>query len=144
MRNLILDPMVVAEDFSVMLHLLRCRPHRDGCPSPTKSPYTSFVRKVWIGVVSVLPQDGCELLSATRGAYVNFLTLAGDEAEYRSKVASALAYYRLELHGFENVRLFTLSDNPAEELISIADELRRDNNPQHVRYGTFHTFERVM
>ena len=99
---------------------------------------------MWIGVVSVLPEDGCELLSVHKGAYVNFLTLAGDEAEYRSKVASALAQYRLELHGLENVRLFTLSDNPAEELISIAEELQRDNNPQHVRFGTFHTFERVM
>ena len=76
----------------------------------------SFVKNVWIGVVSVLPQDGCELLSAHRGAYVNFLTLAADEAEYRSKVASVLTHYRLELHGLENVRLFTLSDNPAEEL----------------------------
>jgi len=102
------------------------------------------VKNVWIGVVSVLPEDGCELLSVHKGAYVNFLTLAGDEAEYRSKVASALAHYRLELHGLENVRLFTLSDNPAEELISIAEELQRDNNPQHVRFGTFHTFERVM
>jgi hypothetical protein len=113
-------------------------------PLREKSKYTSFVKNVWIGVVSILPKDGCELLSAHSGAYVNFLTLAGDEAEYRSKVTSALAHYRLELHGLENVRLFTLSDNPAEELISIAQELQRDNNPQHVRFGTFHTFERVM
>lgn len=94
--------------------------------------------------MSVVPQDGCELLSVHKGAFVNFLTLADDEAEYRSKVASALVDYRLELHGLENVRQFTLSDNPSEELISLAEELQRENNPKHVRFGTFHTFERLM
>ena len=113
-------------------------------PLISEPEYTFSVKDVWIGVVSVLPQDGCELLSAHNGAYVNFLTLAGDEAEYRSKVTSALAHYRLELHGLENVRPFTLSENPAKELITIAEELQRDNDPQHVRFGTFHTFERVM
>jgi hypothetical protein len=91
-----------------------------------------------------LPQEGCELLSADKGAFVNFLTLATDEAEYRSKVGAALAHYRLDLQGFENIRLFSVPDSPSEEIVSIAEELQRSNNQKHVRYATFHTFVRIM
>ena len=100
--------------------------------------------QVWIAVVGVVPREGCELLLANQGAYINFLTLASSEAEYRAKVAGALGYYCLELMEFEDVRPFSLSDNSSEEIISIAEQLARDNNPQHVRYSTFHIFPRVM
>jgi hypothetical protein len=63
---------------------------------------------------------------------VNFLTLAGDEAEYRSKVVSALAHYRLE----ERAPVYAIGQSGGS-LVSIAEELKRDNNPQHVRFGSF-------
>ena len=100
--------------------------------------------QVWIAVVEVAPREGCELLSVNEGAFINFLTLARSEAEYRAKVAGALGYYCLELLEFEHVRPFSMSDGSSEEIVSIAEELERDNNPQHVRYSTFHTFPRVM
>ena len=100
--------------------------------------------QVWIAVVGVAPREGCELLSVNEGAYINFLTLASSEAEYRAKVAGALGYYCLELLEFEDVRPFSRSDGSSEEIVLIAEELERDNNPQHVRYSTFHTFPRVM
>lgn len=100
--------------------------------------------KAWIGVVGVTPREGCELLSAHEGAYINFLTLAHNEAEYRAKVAGALGYYRLELLEFEDVRPFSHAEGSSQEITSIAEELERHNNPQHVRYSTFHTFPRVM
>jgi hypothetical protein len=49
---------------------------------------------VWIGVVGVVPRDGCELLEPEEGAYVNFLTLAASDSEHRAKVIGALSYYR--------------------------------------------------
>ena len=55
--------------------------------------------QVWIAVVGVVPGEGCELLPANEGAYINFLTLASSEAEYRAKVGAALNDYRLELVG---------------------------------------------
>jgi hypothetical protein len=100
--------------------------------------------QVWIAVVGVVPRDGCELLSANQGAYINFLTLASSEAEYRAKVAGALSYYCLELVEFEDVRPFSPSDGSSQEIASLAEELAQGNNPQHVRYSTFHTFPRVM
>jgi len=128
---------------------------RDACRFRTAKkrllPYTASAMgdnseptQVWIAVVGVVPREGCELLSANQGAYINFLTLASSEAEYRAKVAGALSYYCLELVEFENVRPFSPSDGSSQEIVSIAEELARGNNLQHVRYSTFHIFPRVM
>lgn len=84
------------------------------------------------------------LLSTHEGAFVNFLTLASSADEYRAKVTSALSYYHLELLEFQDVRPFSSSDNPSEDILSIAAELQEARNQRHVRYGTFHIFPRVM
>jgi hypothetical protein len=99
---------------------------------------------VWIGVVGVVPQEGCELLSPQKGAFINFLTLARSESEYRAKVLGALSSYRLNAVEFEHVRPFSDSDNPSQEILSIAAELDESRNPKHVLYATFHTYPRVM
>jgi hypothetical protein len=99
---------------------------------------------VWIGVVGVLPREGCELLSPQTGAFVNFLTLAASEFEYRAKVMGALSSYRLDLLEFQDVRPLSESDAASEEILAIAAELECSRNYEHVRYATFHTFSRVM
>jgi hypothetical protein len=99
---------------------------------------------VWIGVVGFAPRSGCELLSPDKGAYTNFLTLARSASEYRAKVIGALSSYQLELLEFEDVRPFSESDRPSEEILAIAAELEENRNPQHVRYATFNTFPRKM
>ena len=86
----------------------------------------------------------CELLSPDKGAYTNFLTLARGESEYRAKVIGALSYYQLELLEFEDVRSFSESDNPSDEILEIAAELEENRNPKHVRYSTFNNFLRKM
>ena len=99
---------------------------------------------VWIGVVGVVPREGCELLSPDEGAYVNFLTMASSDSDYRAKVIGALSGYRLELLEFEDVRPLSASDRRSEEILTIAAELEDSGNAQHVRYATFHTFLRKM
>lgn len=101
-------------------------------------------QKVWIGVVGVLPRPGCELLSPDKGAYINFLTFALDEKDYRAKVIGALNDYCLELIEFEDVRPLTISDNSSGQIHSIAEELINTGDPRHVRYSTFHIFPRLM
>jgi hypothetical protein len=95
-------------------------------------------------VVGVIAGTECKLLSPQEGAYVNFLTVASSESEYRAKISGALNYYRLQLIEFQDVRPFSLSDNSSEEIQTIANELEDNENKQHVRYSTFHTFPRVM
>jgi len=99
---------------------------------------------VWIGVVGVVPREGCDLLSPDKGAFVNFLTLATSEPEYRAKVVGALSDYRLDLVEFQDVRPFSRSEEPSEEILLIAAELEEARDFQHVRFATFHTFRRVM
>ena len=112
------------------------------CSPVTSGPTDQGV--VWIGVVGVVPREGCELLAPQRGAFVNFLTLANNEAEYRDKVAGTLSDYLLELLEFQDVRPFSSADEPSREIVSIAAELEEGRNPQHVRFATFHTFPRLM
>jgi hypothetical protein len=99
---------------------------------------------VWIGVAGVVPREGCGLLSAHEGAFINFLTLASSASEYRAKVSGALSHYGLELLDFQDVRPLSHSDNPSQDILAIAAELEESRNPKHVRYATFHTFPRVM
>lgn len=99
---------------------------------------------VWIGLVGVSPREGCDLITTDEGAYVNFLTLASSEAEYRAKVSGALGFYRLELIEFEDIRPFVFDEGAAPEIETIALDLASNRNPQHVIFATFHTFPRLM
>ena len=67
---------------------------------------------VWIGVVGVVHQEGCELLAPQQGAFINFLTLASSEGEYRAKVSGALSSYRLDAMEFEDGRPFRCPTTP--------------------------------
>ena len=99
---------------------------------------------MWIGVVEIVPREGCELLGPDEGAFVHFLTLAANDSEYRAKVIGALSDYRLELLQFEDVRPLSEWDHSPEEILQISEELELNQNPRHVRYATFHTFPRRM
>jgi hypothetical protein len=90
--------------------------------------------RVWIGVGCVVPREWCELLSPHEGAYVNLLTLANSEAEYRAKISDAAVHYCLELQGLEDVRPLSESEGASEEIMSIAAEIEAVRNPKHVRY----------
>jgi hypothetical protein len=60
------------------------------------------------------------------------------------KISRALIYYRLDLVDIEDLRPLLDSDGASEEIMTIAEELRTNGNPKHVRYATFHLFPRVM
>jgi hypothetical protein len=90
------------------------------------------------------PVNGVKCYPPNEGAFVNFLTLASSESEYRYKLTGALTHYRLELQGLEDVRPLSESDGASEEIMLIASELEAARNPKHVSYSTFHIFPRVM
>jgi hypothetical protein len=85
-----------------------------------------------------------ELLSPDKRAFVNFLTLARSDSEFRAKVTGALSHYRLDLLEFQDVRPLSVSETPSKEILAIAAELEENRNPQYVRYATFNTFPRMM
>ena len=101
-------------------------------------------QEVWIGLICVVPEADCDMLAPEKGAYTHVLTLASSEAEYRSKVIDAMTDYRLnvlEITGVEPLTMRLASYDISDDLAAIAEEI---TSPNHVRYGTFHTFPRVM
>lgn len=99
---------------------------------------------VWIALLGVIPNEVCDLILPGEGAYVNFLTLASSEAEYRSKVTNVLGDYRLDVLEFCDIRPFSEADEPEESILKIARGLQEQQNARHVRHATFHTFPRTM
>jgi hypothetical protein len=100
---------------------------------------------VWIGLVGVTPQRGAKrvLSAAAKGAFVNALAYAADEAEYKTAVEQALAGLGLAAHEFEDVE--TLSERTSkwevdDELRLLADEVATTGD---VRFGTFHNYTGV-
>jgi hypothetical protein len=92
----------------------------------------------------VVPREDCTLLEDDKGAYVNVLTLAADETEWRGKVATAMNHYHFEVLAIEDVFLFSDASNVSSELTTIAEELVESQNFKHVCFETLHTFPRVM
>ena len=94
--------------------------------------------------VAVVPREGCDLLDADKGAYVNVLTLAANETECRVKIAAAMNHYHLEVVEVQDVFLFSDSSDASAKLAAIAQELEESGNLKHVRFETLHTFPRIM
>jgi hypothetical protein len=97
---------------------------------------------VWIGLVGVTPRPGadCVLNDAAKGAFVNVLAYATNEAEFRSEVEQALHDLGLTAHEFEDIERFAerlAKWEVDDELQALADEVEAT---QGVRFGTFHNY----
>ena len=102
-------------------------------------------KRVWIGLVGVTPQLGAKkvLSAAAKGAFVNALAYAADEAEYKSAVERALGGLGLTACDFEDVETFserTSKWEVDEVLRDLADEVGATGA---VRFGTFHNYTDV-
>jgi hypothetical protein len=100
---------------------------------------------VWIGLVGVTPRLGSKtaLNEAAKGAFVNALAYAADDAEYRVAVEQALGDLGLTAYEFEDVEAFserTSKWEVDEGLQCLADEV---NATGAVRFGTFHNYSGV-
>jgi len=102
-------------------------------------------KHVWISLVGVTPQPGAKrvLSAAAKGAFVNALAYAADEAEYKRAVEQALGGLGLAAHEFEDVEMFSERTSKWEvddELRALADEVGATGD---VRFGTFHNYTGV-
>ena len=102
-------------------------------------------KHVWIGLVGVMPQLGAEkvLNAKAKGAFVNALAYAVDEAEYMRTVEEALGGLGLTAHEFEDIETFSERIAKWEvdaELRALADEVGTTGG---VRFGTFHNYTDV-
>ena len=100
---------------------------------------------VSIGLVGVTPKPGAKrvLSAASKGAFVNALAYAADEAEYRSAVVRALEALGLTAHEFEDLETFAERSskwNVDDSLRALAEEVSATGD---VRFGTFHNYTGV-
>lgn len=94
----------------------------------------------WIGLVEIVPNEGCELLKPGRGAYLNVLTLASSALEFAKKVEDAMTIYKVTVMSItdcvpckERFQQFTPDDEIRELHLAL-------DQPTQVLLATLHTF----
>jgi hypothetical protein len=94
---------------------------------------------IWIGLVEVSPLEDAEVLRDASGAFVNLVTWASNEAEFREKAKIVMDRLRLAIMGVEGVEPVAnrglLED---KELADIVSRVR--NDPSAIIHSTFHTW----
>lgn len=98
-------------------------------------------KSVWIGLVQVLSLPGSELLQTVSGAYVNVLTWASSSREFEEKANELMDYLGLKLIGVDEVEPL----NRREERGALGPDIEKvvaemQDNPESIRYMTFHTW----
>jgi hypothetical protein len=94
---------------------------------------------IWIGLLEVSPRENAEAFRENSGAFVNVVTWASDETQFREKAKMVMDKLNLEIMGVEGAEPIAnrgVIDN--EELKEIAERVR--SNPNAIIYGTFHTW----
>jgi hypothetical protein len=99
---------------------------------------------LWIGLVEVRARAKNNfVLDGAKGAFVDIVTWASDQEEYRLKVnviVKKLDLFAVEITNAEPVsgrRKRTPLDDDTEEMVE-----RATNNPNAIIYGTFDTYDR--
>ncbi|MGA3050280.1 MAG: hypothetical protein ABSD67_27010 [Terracidiphilus sp.] len=104
----------------------------------------SIEKVIWIGMVQVLSLPGSKVLEGVSGAYVNILTWASNPSEFREKAKELMDYLGLKLVGVEDEEPLSERENKGavdDDIAQVALEVR--DNPQSIRYMTFHTWTEV-
>jgi hypothetical protein len=99
------------------------------------------LKQLWIGLVEARPLEGCTILQVSKGAFINIVTWAEDEGEFRRKAELVLREENLLVVDVENPepvqsrRNSTSFDEEMENII-----FRAENNPNAIICGTFHLY----
>jgi hypothetical protein len=100
---------------------------------------TTENKSMWIGLVEVSPQEDAEVLLDVSGAFVNVVTWASNEAQFREKAKIVMDKLKLAIMDVEDAEPIAnrgVLEN--EELLDIV--ARVENNPNAIIYGTFQTW----
>ncbi|MFC1587870.1 hypothetical protein ACFL54_06145 [Planctomycetota bacterium] len=101
-----------------------------------------YHREIWVGHIGVVPIAGNEMLEQNaRGAWVNAMAMADDEADFCEQVSTALQEMHFEVRALQAVE--PLSSRTAQgfvagHILEMAEETR---TAEAVRFGRFHAFE---
>jgi hypothetical protein len=98
---------------------------------------------VWIGLAEVAELPGEDLLDGAPGAFVNVLTTAATDAEYREKVRAAFDEAGFVLIEWSGVPPEPLSERQlratvSDDLLALADEVAESGE---VAFDAFHSWD---
>ena len=94
---------------------------------------------IWIGLLEVSPYKNAEVLRDASGAFVNVVTWASSEVQFREKAKVVMDELKLAIMGVENAEPVAnrgvLEDQDLADIVS-----RVENNRKAIIYSTFHTW----
>lgn len=96
--------------------------------------------KIWLALVGVKRLDGNKYID-TAGAYVSVAGLAGDEAEFISKLNFNFKHNKFEVFEIEDIETensLTTENTENAEKLKLIDELKEGYK---FAWGIFHTFD---
>jgi hypothetical protein len=95
---------------------------------------------VWIGLVSVTPQEGNRDLADSTGAVVNVLSLADSPEDFNKNVHEKMNEFGFDVDEIEDIKIFNFSPNIKykDNLRKLANEVKKD---KALRWGTFYTYK---
>ncbi len=97
------------------------------------------VESMWIGLLEVSPHEDAEALCEASGAFVNVVTWASNESQFREKAKIVMDKLRMAIIDVEGAEpLANRGLIESEELLDIA--ARVEGNPNAIIYGTFQTW----
>ncbi len=94
---------------------------------------------IWIGLLEVSPREDAEVLRDVSGAFVNVVTWASNEAQFRKKAKIVMDKLKMAIMDVEDAEPIAnrgVLENA--ELLDIA--ARVESNPNAIIYGTFQTW----
>jgi hypothetical protein len=98
-------------------------------------------KRIWIGLVNIIPNDNCKVLDKNEGAFTNILTLAATEEEYRLKIRKVLKEYNLKVVEIEDEEPLIERQKKMEIDKEIYEMSQDEFNDETVKLGTFHTYD---
>ena len=96
------------------------------------------MKRVWIGLVHLRPERGCELIK--QNSFVQVVAFVKDAVEFSGELNIAAEHYKMTVVGIEDLEPFEdrlRSHLVAAELKTKAEEAKETG---HLRFGTFHSY----
>jgi hypothetical protein len=97
-----------------------------------------MMKRVWIGLVHLRPEQGCELIN--QNSFVQVVAFVKDAVEFSFEVKVAAEHYKMTVVGIEDLEPFEdrhRSQLVAAELKTKAEEAKETGC---LRFGTFHSY----
>jgi hypothetical protein len=99
-------------------------------------------KQIWVGLVEVKPQPGCEMLKEGKGAFVHTMAWAEDAVHFQRVLARCFDRLKMDVNGVRQPEPWVVrsqrEDEDSPELLDLAEQISKDESK--VAFGTFHAW----